>query len=108
MDEKVYSFLGLAAKAGKLLSGEEACEKGLKSGKGYLVIVLEDASDNTRRKFETICSNRGVEISNFGEKALLGKYSGKGLRSVIVVMEKGFAGRLKEMISIRGTELGGV
>ena len=48
MQDKAYSFLGLAAKAGKLISGDETCERALKAGKVHLVIVSEDASGNTR------------------------------------------------------------
>ncbi len=108
MVERIYSFLGLAAKAGKLLSGEESCERALKSGKVYLVIVSEDASDNTKKKFRDMCNYRDIEIRYYGEKDLLGSYTGKRVRSVIAVTEIGFARHLKEMIDNRGIEHGGV
>ena len=41
---KVYSMLGLATKAGKVVSGEFATDKSVKGGKAWLVIVSEDAS----------------------------------------------------------------
>lgn len=108
MVERIYSFLGLATKAGKLLTGEETCERALKAGKVYLVIVSEDASDNTKKKFTDMCSYRDIEIRYFGEKELLGRFTGKKVRSVIAVAERGFAGHLKEMIDNRGKEHGGV
>ena len=108
MVERIYSFLGLATKAGKLLSGEETCERALKSGKVYLVIVSEDASDNTKKRFRDRCSYRTVEIRYFGEKELLGRFTGKKVRSVIAIADKGFAEHLKEMIDNRGIEHGGV
>ena len=37
-------MLGLAMKAGKVVSGEFATDKSVKSGKAWLVIVSEDAS----------------------------------------------------------------
>lgn len=98
MVERIYSFLGLATKAGKLLSGEDTCERMLKLGKVYLVIVAEDASDNTRKKFENMCDYRKVDIMYFGKKEMLGKFTGKKTRSVIAITDRGFAGRLKEMI----------
>ena len=56
MDEKkVYSFLGLAMKAGKIASGEFQVEHAVKSGNAALVIVTEDASENTRKKFSNMC-----------------------------------------------------
>ena len=108
MVERIYSFLGLATKAGKLLSGDETCERALKAGKAYLVIVSEDASDNTKKKFKDMCSYRNIEIRYFGEKELLGRYTGKKIRSVIAVAERGFAGHLKDMIDNCGIEHGGV
>ena len=48
---KELSLLGLAAKAGKVVSGEFATENAVKSGKAFLVLTAEDASNNTRKKF---------------------------------------------------------
>lgn len=106
--DKIYSFIGLAAKAGKLLTGDETCERAVKSAAVYLVIVSEDASDNTKKKFEDICKYRGIDIRFFGTKEKLGKHSGKDIRSVIAVTEKGFAGHLCEMTDCYGKEHGGV
>lgn len=54
--DKVLSYLGLAAKAGRIQSGEFSTEKSVKSGKGTLVIVASDASDNTKKKFTNMCT----------------------------------------------------
>ena len=108
MVERIYSFLGLAMKAGRLLSGDETCERALKSGKVYLVIVSEDSSDNTKKKFTDMCSYRNIEIRYFGEKDQLGRCIGKKIRSVVAIADRGFADRLKEMIDNRGIEHGGV
>ena len=45
---RVFGLLGLAAKAGKVQSGEFSTEKSVKSGRAYLVIVSEEASENTK------------------------------------------------------------
>ena len=44
------SLVGLAAKAGKVVSGEFATEKAVKTQKAFLVIIAQDASENTRKK----------------------------------------------------------
>ncbi len=49
--DRVLSLIGLATKAGKCASGEFMTENETKSGKAALVIVAEDASDNTKKKF---------------------------------------------------------
>ena len=47
---KVLSLVGLATKAGRTVSGEFSTEKAVKSGQAGLVIVSEEASDNTKKK----------------------------------------------------------
>ena len=44
---KVLSLVGLATRAGKTVSGEFSTEKSVKTGKGFLVLVAEDASENS-------------------------------------------------------------
>jgi ribosomal protein L7Ae-like RNA K-turn-binding protein len=108
MADKIYSFIGLAKKAGRLAAGEEACEKALKSGKTCLLIVSEDASLNTVKKFLDICAYRNIGMMRFGEKELLGKFTGGNLRTVIAIKDRSFAEQLRLMIGNRGNELGGV
>ena len=43
-------MLGLAARAGRIVSGEFTVEKEVKSGRAYLVLIAEDASENNRKK----------------------------------------------------------
>jgi len=49
LENRIYSFLGLARKANKLAAGYESCERLLKAGKAELVIVAEDASQIQRK-----------------------------------------------------------
>ena len=49
-------MIGLATKAGKVASGEFSVEKMVKSNKAYLVIVADDASDNTKKMFTNMCT----------------------------------------------------
>ena len=54
--KKIFSLIGLATRARKTVSGEFATEKAVKSFKACLVIVAEDASDNTKKLFQDKCS----------------------------------------------------
>ena len=107
MTNKIYSFIGLATKAGKLISGDETCEKAIRPGKVFLLIISGEASENTKQKFSQMCEYRGVEMRIFGEKELLGRYAGKEYRSVVAILEQGFAKRLIEMIDVKDLENGG-
>ncbi len=98
MTDKVYSFMGLAMKAGKPVSGEEGCERSIRSGKAFLVVTAEDASDNTVKKFQNACEYHEVPFFRFGEKEALGRLLGKGVRSVITVTDTSFAKKLTELI----------
>jgi ribosomal protein L7Ae-like RNA K-turn-binding protein len=107
MENKMYSFLGLAAKARKIISGEDACERAVKAQNVKLVIVAKDASDNTKKKFNDKCKYRDVEIRYFGEKILLGRYIGKEIRSVIAVLDESFSKRMTEILDSIDRESGG-
>ncbi len=51
---KVMSYLGLATRARKVQSGEFSTEKSVKSGRAALVMVAEDASDNTKKVYKYV------------------------------------------------------
>ena len=72
-NNKVLSLLGLATKAGKVASGEFSTEKSVKTGKGFLVLVADDASQNTRKKFQNMCDFYEVPIYFIANKEELGR-----------------------------------
>ena len=63
---KVLSMLGLAARAGKVKSGEFSTEKAVKNGSARLVVAAEDASDNTKKLFSNMCEFYEVPFAVFG------------------------------------------
>ena len=65
---KALSMIGLATKAGKVASGEFCTEKEVKSGRAYLVIVADNASDNTKKKFQNMCDFYQVPIYFYKDK----------------------------------------
>ena len=70
---KALSMIGLATKAGKVASGEFCTEKEVKSGRAYLVIVADDASDNTKKKFQNMCDFYQVPIYFYKDKDTFAK-----------------------------------
>ncbi|HEY5585574.1 MAG TPA: ribosomal L7Ae/L30e/S12e/Gadd45 family protein [Ruminiclostridium sp.] len=105
--DKVYSLLGLAKKAGQLLSGDETCERTIKSGKAVLVIVASDASENTKDKFKSMCNFRNLCYREYGEKLELGRYTGKEIRAVTCIVSKDFKNGLLKLIDNQINESGG-
>ena len=98
MQRQVASLLSLCAKAGLLRTGEEQAEKALQRDEAQLILVAEDASDNTRKKFTNKCFFYQKPIRVFGSKAELSKCVGKNNRATFVVIDAGFATRLLKLI----------
>ena len=46
---KKLRMLGLAARAGKVITGLDMCEKAVRRGKAKLIVIAEDAADSTKR-----------------------------------------------------------
>lgn len=91
MEKKVLSLLGLSAKSGNLVSGEFSTEKAVKEHKAALVVVAEDASDNTKKSFSNMCAYYHVPMIVFADKETLGHAIGKQLRASVAVTQDGFA-----------------
>ncbi len=89
--ERAFNMLGLAARAGRIESGEFSTEKAVKTGRGRLVIVAEDASDNTKKMFTNMCKYYEVPMVVFGTKEELGHWIGKAYRASICILDDGFA-----------------
>lgn len=88
---KIFSLIGLATKAGKIASGELSTEKAVKSGDASIVMVSEDASNNTKKMFSNMCTYYKVPIYFFGAKDSLGNAMGKEIRASLAVLDEGFA-----------------
>lgn len=73
-------------------SGEFLCENAIRSHKAHLVLVSQDASSNTRKKFHDKCTFYGVPIIDTPfSKEELGAAMGQTARSCVAVCEKGLA-----------------
>jgi len=87
-NEKFYSFLGIIQKSGNLVSGYNTCIAQIKNSKCKLVIIAEDASENTRNKFLTICNSKNIEYKIYGFKENIGLSIGKSSKSVLIIKDE--------------------
>ncbi len=94
--DRVLSMLGLATRSGNVVSGGFATEQAVKRGKAYLVIIAEDASDNTEKKFRNMCEFYEVPYGRYGVKETLGHAIGKEERSCLAVTDEGFANSIRK------------
>ena len=95
MERKTMDMLGLTQKAGKLASGSAQVEALIKKGKGYLLILAQDAP-GLIKKFELWGLDVGIPIMILSNKEELGRVTGGAPRGVMLVLDRNFA---KGMIS---------
>ncbi len=94
--DKVLSLLGLATRSRNVVSGGFATEQAVKSDNACLVIIAEDASGNTRKKYSNMCEFYEVPYAYHGTKEVLGHSMGRAERSVLAVTDKGFADSIQK------------
>ena len=99
MNNDVYRKLSLAMRAGKVQSGGFQTEQTIKSEKAALVILAEDASDNTKKQFRDMCAFRKVPWVIYGTKEALGHSIGKEERSCLCVTDEGFRKMIEDTIT---------
>lgn len=91
LKNKVFSYIGLAMKSGNVASGTYATEKAIKEYKAYVVIVADDVSDNTRKRYENMCEYYEVPLYFYGTKDELGHAIGKEYRASLAIVDQGLA-----------------
>lgn len=99
LEKKVLSLMGMAKRGGFAQGGEFLTEKAVKSGKSGLVIVAEDASDNTKKQFSDMCAYYKVPYKVFGTKDGLGHAIGLEFRASVTVNNAGLAKKIIELLS---------
>lgn len=97
--DRTLSMLGIAAKSGNVQSGEFSTEKAVKCGQAKLVIVAEDASDNTKKKFENMCEFYHVPCKIYAPKETLGHFIGKEYRASLAITNAGIADTILKQLN---------
>jgi ribosomal protein L7Ae-like RNA K-turn-binding protein len=92
------SLLGLAARARKIISGEELVVKEIQRNKVMLVLLSNDASKNTEKKITDKCSYYKIPVRRVENRFELGQAIGKDARVVIGIQDEGFAKKLNTLL----------
>ena len=92
-EKKAIRYLSLAAKAGRLVTGAEECEKALKRKKGKLIVLAADAAPNTCKRADTLSSESGVSLTRTEySKSELAAAVGRGSSvAIALVTDEGLA-----------------
>ncbi len=90
---KLTAYIGFAARAGKIKSGDFTCEKLMKQKKVQLMLLSSDASENTREKYEALCGRCDIACLYIDD---LGRLIGKEAHKTAAVTDRHFAGIIRE------------
>ncbi|WP_188204757.1 YlxQ-related RNA-binding protein [Desemzia incerta] len=98
-EQKALNLLGLATRAGKLISGEDLTLKQVRSHQAKVVLIAKDASENTQKKISDKCQYYNIPYTVQYSKAELSQAIGKG-RTILCLTDSGFAKKIRELLSI--------
>lgn len=99
MNKQYLNILGLANAARKIVTGETLIKK-IRAKKVSLVLIAENASENTKKKITDKCHYYDIPYYIMDEDSdVLGNAIGKENRVAIGIADRGFA---KKLIEIKG------
>lgn len=101
MDRRTLSLLSLCQRAGKMKSGEDTVEKAVQKNEAKLVIIPEDASENTKKKFNNKCEYYNIPIVITSTKEELSRITGRDNRSTFAVIDENFAEKIFSMLKLQ-------
>jgi ribosomal protein L7Ae-like RNA K-turn-binding protein len=96
---KLYSYLGLCQKAGKLKSGNFQVEDAVKDGSAVLVLFSSEASENSKKGFVDMCKFYGVKYQEIGSIDEISKAIGKECRVVLAVTDENMAALVESQLN---------
>lgn len=89
-NREVDQLLGLANRARKIVTGEFVV-KSIQNKTAKLVLIAEDASDNTKKRLTDKCAFYQIEYRIYSDSDNLSYAIGKSNRVAIAVTDEGFA-----------------
>ncbi len=97
MINKLLNLLGLAQKAGKVVSGEDTVLDAIRKKQAKIVFVAKDATLNTVDKFDKKCFFYKIEINTELTSDEISHSIGK-TRKIIAITDEGFYKLIKKSI----------
>lgn len=91
-------MLGLAKRAGKIISGESGCKDSIRFGSSHLIILAEDTGVNTKKSITDSCKFYDVPYYEIGNIVDNGRAIGNSFNAVLSVTDEGFAKAIEKSI----------
>ena len=96
--DALLSMLGLAARAGAVITGTERVREAARAGSLHFVLVAADASDNSRDKLLPLLDARQIAYAVVYDRDALGGAVGRAPLSALGITETKLAKRVKELL----------
>ncbi|MDR3563757.1 MAG: ribosomal L7Ae/L30e/S12e/Gadd45 family protein [Negativicutes bacterium] len=96
--QRLLALLGMAQKARKLVSGELAVEKAVRSGQAKLILIATDASESTRKSYRDSAAFYQVAFFEVLSKDEIGHAIGRPPRAALAVTDNGFRKAITELL----------
>jgi len=97
LNHDILSLLGLASRARQIACGDVLL-KNIQKKKVYFLIIADDASENTKKKYSDKCHFYGIDYMIIGHIDELSRSIGKDNRVAIGILDKGFANKIKSKL----------
>lgn len=108
LEDRIASYLALANKAGKIVSGSDMVMEAMRKAKNIgLAIIAGDVSAEIGDKVASMAAREGIPCFRLLDKDRIGGLLGKGLRSVVAVEAGGFVPPLVKELKRYGNFLDG-
>ena len=95
--QQVLNLLGLAQRAGRLISGEELVVDAIRKGQAKLVFLAQDAGPNLTKKITDKSKTYQVEVVTAFSTLELSIAVGKS-RKVLTVTDAGFTKKMRSIM----------
>ena len=98
MNPKILNLMQFARKAGKLVSGTDACLRAMHHKHIHIIVVADDTALRTisRLEYEIRENNLRVEIIRMGSQEELSAALGLPITGVFGISDKNFAAKISE------------
>lgn len=97
MNDNLCQFLGIAKKAGKLVSGTEKVKKSVLEQKALLVLLSNEISAKTEKEFKFIAEKHGITVLRLNRTTAELSHATGTTNGVFSVTDRNFAERIKEL-----------
>ncbi|MCM0082040.1 DUF448 domain-containing protein [Geomonas sp. Red32] len=96
--ERIASYISLANKGAKIVSGSDQVSERLKKGEGGVLFVATDISADIGERFRGSAKAKGIPVISLFDKERMGALVGKEMRTVALVLQSGFVASISSEI----------